>query len=210
MALSCTFLGGLMKRLINLAADYDQVLKSILWISFQEDESISAGFLDKTFLVPGFVSEIEIGERVHQGRVDLESKYDKKSITNPHFTFHPPMWVHLHANKEKLFSGVLGVDMIVEADGRMPWIYFVTNPICDLKMHKWGRDGHEPEILKLTVPSDKISLGVRIDFVSKHESTLVGQKYIDSRNIEWHGRVLQISSEILPAQKSIVRWNHQS
>ncbi len=199
-----------MTKEIKLIADNKGDLTSIIWISLQDDGSISIGMSDRTFVVPGFTSEIEIDGTLHQSHVNFEGKLKKEEVTNPHFTFHPPMYVHLRANKgSELFAGVLGVDFIVEAEGRMPWIRFVSSPIKELKPFVQVRDDKDIEIVRLLVPSNDISLGIGIDFVSKPTSSAENQPNYEYF-INWHGRTLHVFARVLPAQKSTVQWNHDS
>ena len=199
-----------MPKEIKLVADNKGELTSIIWVSLQDEGSISIGMSDRTFAVPGFVSQMEIDGTVHQSHVNFEGKLKKKAITNPHFTFHPPMYVHLRANNEdELFAGILGVDFIVEAEGRMPWIRFVSSSIKELKPFTKARDDKDIEIVRLLVPSNDISLGIGIDFVSNEVSRSENRPNNDYF-ISWHGRTLHVFAQVLPAQKSTVQWNHDS
>ncbi|MBE7436753.1 MAG: hypothetical protein HS100_22770 [Anaerolineales bacterium] len=199
-----------MPKEIKLVADNMGILTSIIWISLQDDGSISIGMSDRTFLVPGFTSRIEIDGAVHQNHVHFEGKLKKKAITNPHFTFHPPMYVHLRANnEEELFAGVLGVDFIVEAEGCMPWIRFVSSPIKELKPFIKVRDDKDIEIVRLLIPSNEISLGIGVDFVSNQVSQAENMPNKDYF-ISWHGRTLHVFAQVFSAQKSTVQWNHDS
>ncbi len=199
-----------MSKEIKFVADYNGELIPIIWVSLQDDKSISIGMSDRSFAIPGFVSQVEVDGEIHQSHVNFEGVLKKDSITNPHFTFHPPMYVHLRANnKEELFAGVLGVDFIVEAEGRMPWIRFVSSPIKGLKRLTQIRDDKEIEIIRLIVPSNEISLGIGIDFV-KYQDLPIASNRNDGHYINWHERRLHVFAQVLPAQKSTVQWNHES
>ena len=199
-----------MPKEIKLIADNNGAMKSVIWISLQDEGSISVGMSDRTFVVPGFVSQIEIDGNVHQSHVNFEGKFEKEVIMNPHFTFHPPMYVHFRANKrDELFAGILGVDFIVEAEGRMPWIRFVSNPIKELKQFTQPRDDKDVEIVRFLIPSNDISLGIGIDFVSEQVAREQSNSNLNYF-VDWHGRTLNVFAQVLEAQKSTVQWNHES
>lgn len=199
-----------MGKEIKIVAAYKGQLKSILWISLQDDGSISIGMSDRTLLIPGIISETEYEGEIHQSCVDFEKKYGIEVIRNPHFTFHPPMYVHLRVNKkQELFAGLLGVDFIVENQGRLPWIRFISNPFRELKPFDPIKQQKNLEVVRFIVPSDEASVGIAFDFV-RQDIHSEGDIQPNGFFINWYGRTLQVSRSWFPAQKSTVQWYHES
>lgn len=110
-----------MARDVRVIVDSQGDLRNFVWASLQDDGSISIGFSDRSFLVPGLAGELVLDDTVHRSHVDLVASHGNEAVTNPHFTFHPPGYVHLRANgHDELFAGLLMIDLMVEQDGRFP------------------------------------------------------------------------------------------
>lgn len=198
-----------MAREIRMVADYQGLLKTLVWVSLQDDLSISIGMSDRTFVMRGMVSETPLDGTVHRQYVDLESKMDSKALLNPHFTYHPSLKVHLHANgQEEIFAGIMDIDLVVEAEGRLPWIRFISNPIRKLKPFQ-KRLGQDSEIIRLLVPSDDNSLEVVFDFVKPVNIPLSAT---NSRSLlfSWGNKTIEVFAQAVPGQKSTLWWEHQS
>jgi hypothetical protein len=171
----------------------------------QADDSISVGLTDRTFTVPAFVSTLELDGVLHRSRVDLAAKLGQRAVKNPHFTFHPPMYVHLRANgEEELFAGILGVDFIVAESGIFSWIKFVSNQVSELQSM-----ASTPELRCIPVPSDDCSVELSFDYVRTADAE-VHQDGELRLFLEWAGRTMRVLGKAVPSQKATLWWNHES
>jgi hypothetical protein len=134
-----------MARNVRVVVDHQGDLRNFVSVSFQDHGSISVAFSDRSFLIPGFVEELDLDDVVHRSQVDLEAAHGLEAITNPHFTFHPPGYVHLRANgQDELFAGLLMIDLMVEQEGHFPWIRFISNPVETLTVFQGARGARNP------------------------------------------------------------------
>ena len=142
--------------------------------------------------------------------MNLEAAHGVEAITNPHFTFHPPGYVHLRANgQDELFAGLLMIDLMVEQDGRFPWIRFISSPVETLTGFQGGRGTGNAEIIRLLAPSGKCSIELAVDFVSPG-ATFSTQTGRFETFLEWHNRVLHFVAHHQSARRSTLSWNHAS
>jgi hypothetical protein len=106
----------------------------------QEDGSISIGFTDRAFTFSGLESTQELDGYIHREQVDLSSQHNRKALVNPHFTLHPPMYVHLqNQEKEEIVAGLVWAEANGLQDENEPWIRFISNPVKELKLFTGSR-----------------------------------------------------------------------
>ncbi len=112
---------------LRIVVDVEGTRRKLLWMSLQSPtptkrEAISVGFADRAFRVPGLESRVVLEDVVHAASVDLRERHRTKALTNPHFTFHAPAWMHLRANgEERLTSQFIGgMDLALETQPRVP------------------------------------------------------------------------------------------
>jgi hypothetical protein len=163
--------------------------------------------------------------RVHRGpyvqnidnRVTVQylvshSPEELRPVTNPHFTFHPPMLFHLKADHDPgmPFEGVADVALMLDDDTRVPWIRFVSKPVCELVPTK-ARPG--AAVISVPVESADVSVGLAVDFVRTGESASSGG--LVDRFLDWGPFLnlgpyrLHVFCEALAAQQPTLAWYHQ-
>jgi hypothetical protein len=152
-------------------------------------------------------SELVLDGVVHQQTVDLRATHGDQAIRNPHFTFHPSAYYHLRANGEdELFSGLLMVDLVVQAEGRLPWIRAVSNVVAELKPFQGTRPGQNVEIIRLPVPSESCSVELAVDFVPP----VPCENSTKNFRVEWGGRAVEVSARHVDPQRPTLWWHHES
>jgi hypothetical protein len=104
-----------------------------------------------------------------------ERETELRPVHNPHLTFHPPIYFHLRANRdEELFAGIADVKIMLDQDGYVPWIRFVSRPLRDIPRAGAPRDPSQTATLRAPAQSADASLGVGVDIVRAGSSTAVG------------------------------------
>jgi hypothetical protein len=200
----------IMPKDVRILIDFKGDLRNLVWLSLQDDESISVGFSDRAFMVPGFVEELVVDGQVHPNVVDLQAHLGVQALTNPHFTFHPPGYVHLRANnQDELFAGLLMIDMIVEQEGRFPWVRFLSSPVKELSPFRGVRDPTKTEFVRFLAPSDDCSIELGIDFVHAKQEIKAKASGFDFLT-EWKGRTLRLFAHHQLGRKGTFCWNHES
>ncbi len=130
-------------------------------------------------------------------------------VNNPHFTFHPPIYFHLRANKDDtLFEGIADIDLILGQGEGFPWVRFISGPVAELASLADLRTGEQIEIHKIAITSTNCSIGLGIDFVPP-QATNTTRAMLHDEIIEWQGRHIRIFAEELPVQPSTLAWMHQ-
>lgn len=185
--------------------------RSFGWVSFQPDGAISVGLRDKTFLSPTFRARNHIWN--YYNRVTLEylvidSPKSLEPVINPHLTFHPPGYFHLHANRQnKLWAGWADLQLMLKHNECIPWIKFVSSPLRDLGKANTPRASKKSIIERIPVPSVDCSIGLGIDFIREVQCEKLGLLY--SRIINWEDFFVHIFCEVLPMQIPTLSWFHQ-
>lgn len=196
-----------MSRDIRILTEHDGTDRAFAWISLLDDGSISVGLSDRLFTVPALASEVAINGVVHRRTKDLKTVHGEQAVQNPHFTFHPSAYYHLRANgEEELFSGLLMVDLVVQEEGRLPWIRAVSNVVTELKPYQSGRSGQSSEIIRVLLPNEKCSVELAVDFVAPASHTSTTRHF----RVEWGGRAIEVSAKHVNAQKPTLWWHHES
>jgi hypothetical protein len=196
-----------MARDTRILIEHGGIERAFAWIGLLDDGSISVGLSDRLFAVPVLASEVVLEGVVHRQTADLRATHGEQAIRNPHFTFHPSAYYHLHANGEdELFSGLLMVDLVVETEGRLPWIRAVSNVVAELKPYQGARPGQNAEIIRLPVPNETCSVELAVDFVASTQSTSATKNF----RVEWGGRTVEVSARHVDPQRPTLWWNHES
>ena len=158
----------------------------------------------------GWTGKLVLDDVVHRSQVDLVASHRTEAVTNPHFTFHPPGYVHLRANGHgELFAGLLMIDLMVEHDGRFPWIRFVSNPVETLAPLSGSRAKGTADVIRLLASSRQCSIELAVDFVAPGSIAVPSAAGFDAR-LEWQGRVLHLYANHQPGRWSTLSWNHSS
>jgi hypothetical protein len=188
-----------------------RLARGIAWVSLQGDGGISVGLSDRTFISPRFHARQFIWSLYNRVTVQYLVPQDRSglvAVRNPHLTFHPPVYFHLRANNdEELFAGIADVGLMLDQDGRVPWIRFVSRPVRDMTSAAAPRDLSGSGILTVEPPSADCSIGLGVDFVrdgdsARHDRLL--DHYADCA-----GRRIHIFCETLPGQRATLSWYHQ-
>jgi hypothetical protein len=137
-----------------------------------------------------------------------ESETELLPVHNPHLTFHPPIYFHLRANKdEELFAGIADVKIMLDQDGFVPWIRFVSRPLRDIPPAGAARNPSHTMMLRASVQSADASLGVGVDIVRPGSSAAAGSlvNYVfDCGEYRFH-----VYCDQLRPQQPTLSWYHQ-
>ena len=196
-----------MSRDIRILTEYAGIKRAFAWIGLLDDGSISVGLSDRLFNVPVLANEVIVEGVLHRQAADLRTSHGERAIRNPHFTFHPSAYYHLRANGEdELFSGLLMVDLVVQTEGRLPWIRAVSNVVTKLKPFQSARPAQNVEFIRLPLPSENCSVELAVDFVTPAQ----GPNSSKSLRAEWGGRAIEVSARHVDPQRPALWWNHES
>jgi hypothetical protein len=168
------------------------IRRKFLWIQLlpphppQTREAISVGFSDAAFVVPGVVSSVSLNTETYVTTVDLRERCGQAAISNPHFTFHAPAWMHLRANGEQpLLEQLVCLDRVVPQQGRVPWLRFLSGVVSELPEYNGTRAKDVSELIVVPDASD-VSIGVRLDFVDHPRRVSEQPGELGNQIIEWY------------------------
>ncbi len=146
-----------------LTATVEGKPRRIGWVSLQPNGSVSVGLNDKTFVSPDFKAKNFLWNAYNRETLHYLVTSDAKTLTavrNPHLTFHPPHWFHLKANGGKtLFEGIGDLPIMLEQDGVVPWVRFVSRSIADLSGAGLPRKPDRVRVLKIDPRTQPCSSG---------------------------------------------------
>jgi hypothetical protein len=207
-------LHGQSARMIFVEASTAGREDRIAWISLQPGGSISVGLRDSTFISPKFHARMDLFNIDNRVAVRYLVPDDPNALTrvvNPHLTFHPAMEFHLRANGDALlFVGSADAALIVDGDGYMPWVRFVSRRVADLPTNTNSGKRHGSRgssVITLPLASAECSVGLAIDFVRPATAEPSGRSldhFADSGDYR-----IRISCEALPSQPATLAWYHQ-
>lgn len=182
--------------------------RKFLWLTFAppngpgKREAISVGFSETTFVVAGVESVLMLDNETHVTEVDLRAERGEAAITNPHFTFHAPAWMHLRANGEQpLLEQLVCMDLLVADAHRVPWLRFASKAVHELPEYTSTRSSSAEQIV--VVPRDPTeSIAVRLDFVDDPDRIAEQAGELVNQVIEWHGWFLHLAIDAHPGRDS--------
>lgn len=197
----------------KIVAEVKNEERAVGWISFQPDGSVSIGLSDKTFVTPQFNSRNFVWNVNNRQTVEylVPSKPGSlHPVRNPHLTFHPPNCFHLRENgKQKLWEGIADVAIMLEEDGRVPWVRFVSKQFSELKIVGTPRSSLKTDIRKIELDNPESSICIAVDFLqTKGEAP---PEWVSNRIRGATGGVA-IDVHLFPTkpQVSTLAWLHQS
>jgi hypothetical protein len=189
----------------------DAVEHAIAWISLQPDGAISVGLSDRALVSPRFHARQFIWNAYNRVSVRYlvpHSPHELQAVSNPHLTFHPPIYFHLRANKDtELFAGIAEVEIMLAQDGHVPWVRFVSKPVHQMSVAGESRHPQRTRVLKVPIDSADVSVGVAVDFVRQDASRAAGvaaQEFLDCGQNRLH-----IRCEVIAQQDATLAWYHQ-
>lgn len=193
-----------MSEEVRLILEYNGIQKNLLWMSFQDDDAISLGFLDQAFVFPGFTSERELEDE--KENIDLRSTHSLAAITNPHFTLHPPGYFHLRSgNNPPLLSGLVWT----EPDRQelvSPWIRFVSNPVETLSHVRPFTPSRSTRIQTLHFASDDCSIAINVDFVDERAQALPLVVERKAKIFSWREISMLVYAYAVPSQPATLGY----
>jgi hypothetical protein len=204
-------LGKDSEMVLIINAVSDTVERAVAWISLQPDGAVSVGLVDRAFISPKFHARQFVWNAYN--RVTLQylvphSPDELVAVANPHLTFHPPIYFHFRANNdEELFAGLAQVEIMLQQDGRVPWVRFVSKPVRDIPQVKTPRDPTRTETLTAKLESTDCSLGIGIDFVRRENTTASGS--VLDHFMDCGPNRLHVFCDQLPPQEATLAWYHQ-
>jgi hypothetical protein len=149
-----------------LVNDGRQVL-NFAWASIQPEGSLSVGLADRLFTLTHITESVAVGGEPIKRTVDLVSLYGLEAVTNPHFTYHPPVYHHLRRNDQReLWAGIMDVPLMLTEGREIPWIRLESNPVHTLRPFKGSRSNNVEHELEINA-APAMSVGVAFDFAPK-------------------------------------------
>lgn len=144
----------------------------IAWVSLQPNGDISVGLSDRAYVAPRFQSRLFVWNAYNRQTIEFAVPSDPTGldrVRNPHFTYHPPSWFHLKADRiskgEALFEAIGDMGIVLAQQTEAPWIRAISSPLRDLRSAglKWQRvpTGDLP----VNVTSEDISIQTAVDFI---------------------------------------------
>ncbi|OAF17862.1 hypothetical protein [Bradyrhizobium neotropicale] len=208
-----------MRKLIK--TNYAGLDRSVGWVSFQPDGSISFGLSDRTYVSPrlcvrGYIWNVY--NRITTQYVVPSDPSALLPVQNPHFTFHPDVTFHLKSNSDRkaeneaIFDAIVDVGIVLNQQGEMPWIRATSAPIEDLKQPGAIRGSEiDTQDLVFNVPAivAAASITVEIDFV-RPEAILSEQPSPNSWQYEWQKVGLRIRAGYCAPQIATLSWFHSA
>lgn len=197
---------------IQVCGTLDEVVRSVGWVSRQPDGAISVGLSDRTFVSPNFRSRDFLWNAYN--RITLEYRIAHtpdalEPISNPHLTFHPPIYFHLREDRgPELWAGIADVWIMLTQERRVPWVRYVSKPFSELKIASAPRNPSITMIQKkVAVPNAECSIGLAVDFV--HVDGGTPPEWVTNNFANASGGVdIDIRAEILHPQESTLVWLH--
>lgn len=183
---------------LQILANVYRERRKCVWVSLQPPkatlrEAISVGFADRSFLVSRVESHVALEERTHVTAMDLQAEHGLSAVTNPHFTFHAPAWMHLRANGgEALLEQLIPMDIAI-VDGNVPWLRFISKAVRHLPRYL-GRRNPDVEEIDLYLATGDESIDVQIDFIASPEYARDKCGQLLNRIVEWHGWLLHLTA----------------
>lgn len=196
---------------LNVHAVEGETEYRVGWISLQPDGSVSVGLADRAFISPRFHARQFLWNAYN--RVALQylvphSPNDLRAVTNPHLTFHPPIYFHLRANgDEELFAGIAEVEIMLAQDRHVPWLRFVSKPLADMSTAAPSRVPGRAVVMRVPVHSREASIGLSVDFVRRGFDDQAGS--VAEQFVEAGQNRLHVRCDVLPAQDPTLAWYHQ-
>lgn len=183
------------------------------WLSFQKNGDISFGLADSAYVAPRFNASIGIWNAYNRVRSYFEIVSDPtaaEKVHNPHLTFHSPIYFHFKSHtqsaKEASFRAIADIPIMLEQQDRVDWIRAVSAPISLLKTAGQLRGRFSSEELSIHVPSESLSISVKIDFVNS--STSNRQLHNSLWHFNWHGIGIQLSMSYTYPHFATMAWAH--
>jgi hypothetical protein len=197
--------------IVQVIATFNELERSVGWVSLQPDGAVSVGLSDRTFVAPSFRARDFLWNAYNRVTLEYRVAHDPvglEPVLNPHLTFHPPIYFHLRENgKDELWAGIADVAIMLEQDGRVPWVRFVSKPFTELNPASPPRDASRTTIQKVSVPSTDCSIGLGIDFAPRPGEA--PPEWV-TRNLvgATAGVGIDIHTCILPPQIPTLAWLH--
>jgi len=202
-----------MREQIQFVINSGEDSHSLFWLSFLDSGGISVGMKDRTLIIPRFKSRqflFNIYNRITTTYIVSDNPEATEPIVNPHFTFHPPIYFHLRANRgEELFAGIADIGLIIKKKESVPWIRLVSRPVCELIKFSGARAGESSDVATINVPTADCSIGIGIDFVGDWEIPIL-DNHLFEHTYEWNNWRLHVHALQLAPQNATLSWMHQS
>jgi hypothetical protein len=185
--------------------------RKFAWLTFTDIDgkvSISIGFADRAFFVPGFVSHVPLPDGSYRlDLVDLRSAHRPAALTNPHFTFHPPAALHLRAPAERfILDQFVMMDLQVADSGRVPCLSLRSARIDKLPIHQSSRPG--TEIISIEPETVSVSVALEVDFIDGPARGAERSGGLLTRVFEWRGWTLQLVADAIAPLESATFTAH--
>lgn len=192
---------------IRLVVRYKDTQKNLLWISLQDDGSVSVGLLGQTLVFDAFTSKVELEDGARKSyQADLRSTHSMAAMRDPHFTLHQGSYFHLRSGKHPpLLEGLVWTRPEPSAL-TSPWIRFISNPVKDLGSPQPLQPTRKTTIQSLLVESDECSVAVNFDFVDERAEQLPLVKDRKAKVIQWHDVLLLVYAHPVEPQAATLGY----
>ena len=153
-------------ELIRFLVNDGTQVKNFAWASIQPDGSLSVGLADRLFRMTHMTETLDVDGKRATRTVDLLGLHGEEAVTNPHFTYHPPLYHHLRRNDTReLWEGIMDIPIMLSDGEEIPWIRLESNPVRNLRPFASARTGTEHQ-LEINAGFAQ-SVGVSFDFAPK-------------------------------------------
>jgi hypothetical protein len=195
-----------------LTAGVANKFRRIGWVSLQPDGSVSIGLNDRTFVSPDFKAQNFVWSAYNRETLQYLVTSDPASLTairNPHLSFHPPHWFHLKASGGKtLFEGIADLSIMLQQDGVVPWVRFISRPVSDLSAAGPPRKPDRIRFLQVHPEIEQCSIGLAVDF-RRTDVPAPTEPALLSELVPWQGYALHVHAVSHPPQVATLSWFHQ-
>ncbi len=186
--------------------------RRIGWISLQPGGSVSVGLNDRAFVSPDFKAQNFVWSAFNRETIHYlvpTARDSLRGIRNPHLTFHPPHWFHLReTGGKRLFEGIGDLKLMLEQDGTVPWVRFVSKQVSKLGAVARPRKPERTRIITVRTETEECSVGLGVDFVRTDVAPLA-DGLLSSELVDCTEFKLHVSTVKLPVQIATLSWYHQ-
>lgn len=182
----------------------------LAWLSLQPEGWISFGLNDRMFIAPQSKTRVPIWNAYNRVKAKFLIESDPsalESISNPHFTYHPPGHFHLReTGGERVFEAIARLEIALEQEGGLvPWIRATTRPLGQIQQSR-GRSGQRGTDIIFHPIAEKVSASIAVDFCRADETEV--WEHDSCVRISWYGVGVRMTVGYTYPQIPKLGWFH--
>lgn len=202
--------------LINLTCQTPTRFVRVAYLSLQPGGDVSFGLQDRTFISPRFKVRKFVWSMYNRVTAEYEIGSDANAleqVKNPHFTFHAPHLFHLKSNKDRvrkddqLFAGICPVDIVIQQQGRMPWLRATTKPLRDYRSAGMRWTSVPTNDMPFNAHSEDISVKIELDFIKLSDVGV--NDGISTRSYAAGNVGVEMSASMTNPTSATLSWFHE-